>query len=262
MLNKSGFLISIFIVGITMSMLSFSVSVNAKKPSHSVATLPEVDAHSEEEKQAVENYLMGKFNPSKHPVFAKVPRKYANRSDYYLREETLAAYIKMAKAARKDGVKLVIRSATRNFNYQKRIWERKWRAQKKSKSAKNKALNILKFSSMPGTSRHHWGTEVDLNAFNNKWFESGRGLKLFKWLDANAKNYGFVQPYTKKGKQRPTGYNEEKWHWSYTPLSIPMIRDARLVLDDSKISGFSGSHTAKEIGVVKNFILGVSKTCQ
>jgi hypothetical protein len=115
---------------------------------------------------------------------------------------------------------------------------------------------------MPGTSRHHWGTEVDLNAFSNKWFESGRGLKLFKWLDNNASKYGFHRPYTKKDSQRPTGYNEEKWHWSFTPLSIPMIRDARLALDDTKITGFSGSQTARQIGVVQKYILGVSISCQ
>ncbi len=251
-------LLNTLIVVITMSVFLLLTPINkafAKK------VTPEFDAHTQE-KQAVKSYLMGKFNPSKHPAFAKVPRKYASRSGFYLREEALDAYKKMAKAARKEGVKLIIRSATRNFDYQKRIWERKWRAQKKSRSAKNKALHILKLSSMPSTSRHHWGTEVDLNAFNNKWFETGRGLKLYKWLTKNAENYGFSRPYTQKGKQRPTGYNEEKWHWSYTPLSIPMIRDARLVLNDASITGFSGSQTAKQIGVVKKYILGVSQSCQ
>jgi len=224
--------------------------------------LKPVESLQAEHEKGVESYLMGHFNPKKHEAFAKVPAKYANRSGYYLRKEALNAFIQMHKAARKDGVKLIIRSATRNFNYQKGIWERKWRKQKKSRSPKNKALNILRLSSMPGTSRHHWGTEVDLNAFNNKWFTKGRGLKLFNWLNNNASKYGFSRPYTQKGKQRPTGYNEEKWHWSYTPLSIPMLRDARLALDDSKITGFSGSQTAKKIAVVKNYIFGVSQTCQ
>ena len=249
----SGFIISGLIVLIAISSLVLPVKTVAKQPKL-------IDGH--QAGQDVENYLMGKFNPAKHEAFVKVPKKYANRSGYYLRKETLNAYIKMYKAARKDGVKLIIRSATRNFNYQKGIWERKWRKQKRSRSAKNKALNILKFSSMPGTSRHHWGTEVDLNAFNNKWFESGRGLKLFKWMENNASKYGFQRPYTKKDSKRPAGYSEEKWHWSFTPLSIPMMRDARLALDDNKITGFSGSETAKQIGVVKKYILGVSKSCQ
>ncbi len=210
----------------------------------------------------IENYLMGKFVPSKHNAFAKVPARYANRSGYYLRKEALNAFVQMHKAAEKDGVKLVIRSATRNFKYQKGIWERKWRKQKKSRSAKNKALNILKLSSMPGTSRHHWGTEVDLNAFRNDWFTHDKGLKLFRWMNNNAAKFGFHRPYTKKDSTRPTGYNEEKWHWSFTPLSIPMARDAALSLTDSKITGFLGSHTATEIGVVKNYILGINESCR
>ena len=258
MIKVSGFLLSGLIVVMVVSSFLVATNVAAKQP-----TL--IDRHivdSHEAKQGVENYLMGKFNPAKHEAFARVPKKYANRSGYYLRKEVLNAYIQMEKAARKEGVKLIIRSATRNFNYQKGIWERKWHKQKRSRSAENKALNILKLSSMPGTSRHHWGTEVDLNAFNNKWFEHGRGLKLFRWLDKHAAKYGFARPYTKKDSLRPTGYNEEKWHWSFTPLSIPMIRDARLALDDTKITGFSGSETARQIGVVKKYILGISKSCQ
>jgi len=233
---------------ITLSLLS-SLVVNADQTKQLPAS-------------EVENYLMGKFNPVKHPAFVKVPKRYANRSGYYLRKEAYDAFVKMYDAAHKDGVKLIIRSATRNFDYQKRIWERKWRAQKKSRSAKNKALNILKFSSMPSTSRHHWGTEVDLNAFRNDWFTHDQGLKLFRWMNNNAAKYGFKRPYTKKDHNRPTGYNEEKWHWSYTPLSIPMLRDASIVLNDSKITGFLGSKTAVEIGVVKNYIFGVNQSCR
>jgi len=210
----------------------------------------------------IESYLMGKFNPAKHNAFVKVPERYANRKDHYLRKSTFEAFKKMHEAARKDGVKLIIRSSTRNFDYQKGIWERKWRAQKKSRSAKNKALNILQLSSMPGTSRHHWGTEVDLNSFSNSWFEHGQGLKLFRWMNDNAAKYGFHRPYTKKDSTRPHGYNEEKWHWSYTPLSIAMTRDAEKALKDSKITGFIGSETAVEIGVVEKYILGVHKSCR
>ena len=210
----------------------------------------------------VENYLMGKFNPAKHDAFVRVPERYANRKGYYLRKSAFEAFKKMHEAARKDGVKLIIRSATRNFDYQKRIWERKWRAQKKSRSTVDKARNILQLSSMPGSSRHHWGTEIDLNAFRNDWFEHGQGLKLFRWLTNNAAKYGYHRPYTKKGNDRPTGYNEERWHWSYTPLSIPMIRDASMAMSDSKIAGFLGSETAPKIGVVKNYILGVDESCR
>ena len=129
-------------------------------------------------------------------------------------------------------------------------------------NASARALNILKFSSMPGTSRHHWGTEIDINSFNNSWFTYGEGLRLFNWMNNNAAKYGFHRPYTAKNKNRPNGYNEEKWHWSYTPLSIPMLRDAYQALSNDDIRGFSGSNTASKIGIKENYILGVDKSCQ
>jgi len=242
-------------------MLSLGLFSSVSAETNKLA-INKVDENKQLDTREVENYLMGKFNPAKHNAFVKVPARYANREGYYLRKSAFEAFKKMHEAARKDGVKLIIRSATRNFDYQKRIWERKWRAQKKSRSPVDKALNILKLSSMPRTSRHHWGTEVDLNAFRNDWFNHDQGLKLFRWMEKNAANYGFHRPYTKKDEKRSSGYNEEKWHWSYTPLSIPMLRDASMALNNSKITGFLGSETALQIDVVKNYILGVSESCR
>lgn len=215
------------------------------------------------EKRQVVDYLTGRFQPSKHPAFSRVPRKYANRSGFYLRTETFNAFRKMHTVAKKQGINLVIRSATRNFTNQHYIWERKWKSKSRSGlSASARALNILKFSSMPGTSRHHWGTEIDINSFSNSWFNSGDGLRLFKWMNNNAAKFGFHRPYTAKNQNRPNGYNEEKWHWSYTPLSIPMLRDASNALSNNDIRGFSGSNTASQIGIMENYILGVDKSCQ
>jgi len=215
------------------------------------------------EHKHVVDYLTGRFQPSTQPGFSRVPKEYANRSGFYLRTETFNAFRKMHAAAKKQGINLVIRSATRNFTNQHYIWERKWKSKSRSGlSASARALNILKFSSMPGTSRHHWGTEIDINSFNNSWFNSGEGLRLFKWMNNNAAKYGFHRPYTAKNQNRPNGYNEEKWHWSYTPLSIPMLRDASKALSNNDIRGFSGSNTAAKLGVVENYILGVDKSCQ
>lgn len=218
------------------------------------------------------SYLMGRFNPKKKAGFVKIPKKYASRAGMYLRQEALNAFIKMHRAAKKDGVNLKVRSATRNFSDQKRIWEKKWLGKRRLSDGTNvakdiadpkqKSLKILEYSSMPSTSRHHWGTDIDLNSFNNKWFEHGKGLVLFQWLNANAAKYGFHRPYTEKDANRPHGYNEEKWHWSYTPLSVPMTRDAKRLLRDQNITGFLGSETAVQIAVVKHYILGVDASCR
>ncbi len=217
------------------------------------------------------NYIMGKFDPTQHPDFVLIAPEYADREGMYLHKATYAAFEQMYSDARKEGIKLVIRSATRNFEAQKRIWENKWTGVTKIESDENaaettpnpkeRALKILRYSSMPSTSRHHWGTDIDLNSFSNSYFEQGEGKKLYDWLLANAAKYGFCQPYTAKGEARPHGYEEERWHWSYLPIAKPLTKLAANSLTDNMVQGFKGAETATEIGVVKKYILGINQDC-
>ena len=114
---------------------------------------------------------------------------------------------------------------------------------------------------MPGTSRHHWGTDIDLNAFNNKYFEAGEGLKIYTWLLENAHKYGFCQPYTDKDYNRHNGYNEEKWHWSYITVARQLTYEGKATVKKEMIQGFQGAETAPEIDVVNNYILGINADC-
>jgi zinc D-Ala-D-Ala carboxypeptidase len=114
---------------------------------------------------------------------------------------------------------------------------------------------------MPGTSRHHWGTDVDFNSLNNRYFESGEGLKIYNWLVKHAAEYGFCQPYTKAGQGRNGGYEEEKWHWSYLPVSSIYLETIRDSLTYMQIRGFDGWETAEKINVIKKYILDVNADC-
>ncbi|MEY4904167.1 MAG: hypothetical protein RLZZ292_1982, partial [Bacteroidota bacterium] len=107
----------------------------------------------------------------------------------------------------------------------------------------------------------HWGTDIDLNSLNGGDFESGVGLKIYTWLSENASTYGFCQPYSKKGKARPTGYNEEKWHWSYLPIAQKLTEVARKKLKNEMITGFLGAEAAVKLDVVNNYVLGINKDC-
>jgi LAS superfamily LD-carboxypeptidase LdcB len=213
------------------------------------------------------NYLLGKFDPSTHREFVRLSDQHAQGSakGAYLRKETYDAFIKMSEAAKKDGVALVIISATRNFASQKRIWENKWEGRTivegknltTVKDKKERARLILLYSSMPSTSRHHWGTDMDLNALENTFFESGEGLKIYQWLVAHASDYGFCQPYTSKSEGR-TGYEEEKWHWSYLPLSGQFLNDYVNQVTYKDIKGFAGSEVASSLEVIRNYVQGVA----
>lgn len=215
-------------------------------------------------------YILGKFDPATHPSFTKVDPNFADESGYYLHKDAYEAFIEMKAAADRDNIELIIISATRPFTRQKKIWEAKWNGQrlvggkKLTESHPNpldRALKILEYSSMPGTSRHHWGSDFDLNALENSYFESGRGAKEYQWLISNAPSFGFCQVYTKKGELRPTGYEEEKWHWSYVPLSSKITSVADTLLSNDLIAGFDGAETAVEIDIVKNYILGINPDC-
>lgn len=215
-------------------------------------------------------YITGKFDPARHPDFVRVDIAYADREGHYLRKDTYQAFREMHAAAKADGVNLRIISATRNFQRQKEIWEAKWNGarlvggediSKTIPDPKLRALKILEYSSMPGTSRHHWGTDLDLNALSDAHFQQGEGLKIYTWLLDHAHRFGFCQPYTVKGTARPNGYEEEKWHWSYFPVSMQLTDQARRMLRDDMITGFDGSDTAAAIGVVEKYVLGVGEAC-
>lgn len=217
-------------------------------------------------------YLRGYFEPSEHKDFVEIDTIHADRPGLYLRQDVYEAFKRMHAAAQKQNINLVIRSATRNFEYQKGIWERKWTGETKIEGGQDasqswpnpadRALTILKYSSMPGTSRHHWGTDMDFNAFENSWFESGEGLTLYTFLQENAAEYGFCQPYTAKGNERPNGYEEEKWHWTYIPVSSELTRLAADSLKNTMIEGFKGAEATNEIDVVSNYVLGINEACK
>jgi len=216
------------------------------------------------------NYLLGKFEPSKHPDFTLIQPEHTTKSGIYLRKDAYDSFRKMYEAARKDGITLKIISATRNFSSQKSIWEAKWTGErivegknlaKDVKDSVERARIILHYSSMPGTSRHHWGTDIDINDLNDSYFTTGQGKKEYEWLVKHAPEYGFCQPYSPKGEKRPAGYEEEKWHWSYMPVSSKLTKLYQEKVQPSMITGFKGSGTAGPLDVIRNYVAGISGDC-
>ncbi|WP_185958366.1 M15 family metallopeptidase [Fodinibius sediminis] len=202
------------------------------------------------------DFVTGQFDFRSHDDFVRVDPEYANK-EIYLHRKAYEAYKAMVDSAENDGISFTLISGTRNFNYQKSIWDRKW-SNSTAGSDMQKALGILEYSSMPMTSRHHWGTEVDLNDLNNTYFENGQGKKEYEWLKAHANDFGFYQPYTSKDLNGRTGYNEEKWHWSYLPLARHYLAYYNNHVSNADITGFKGAELAKEIDMVKNYVNGIS----
>jgi len=200
------------------------------------------------------NLLLGKFDYRKDSSFVIISKNLSSKT-IYINKVVNDSFLKMSANAKDDGINLIVVSGTRNFIEQKRIWERKWNNSTQVSPIK-KALKILEYSSMPSTSRHHWGTDIDLINLNNSYFNNGKGLKEYNWLFSNAHKYGFYQVYTDKIQGR-TGYNMEKWHWSFKPLSDLYLDLYLKNINYSDINGFLGSDIAKEIDVINQYVNGI-----
>ncbi|OGI60206.1 hypothetical protein A2641_03805 [Candidatus Nomurabacteria bacterium RIFCSPHIGHO2_01_FULL_37_25] len=233
----------------------------------------EIVSEQERAKKEAEDkiYLTGRFDPAQREDFVLIPSQYTlGGNKMYLRKETYKAYLEMQNAADKDGIDLKIASATRNFDYQKDIWDKKWSGvtivdgQNLSKSVPNEQerfKKILEYSAAPSTSRHHWGTDIDINDANLGYFKTEKGKKVYEWLVQNAYQFGFCQTYNLKGSDRSTGYNEEKWHWSYFPLSRIFTQEYKNLIKEEDIKGFQGDKYVSAFNLIDDYVLAINPDC-
>lgn len=215
-------------------------------------------------------YLTGKFNPAKMEDFSPVPEKYKTQNtNMYLRKEVLMAFIKMSEAAEKAQVNIKIASSTRNFNYQKNIWENKWNGKtlvdgvsllQTIKDEELRFKKILEYSAAPGTSRHHWGTDIDINGITPGYFYTKEGKDSYDWLVTNAPLFGFCQTYTGKNMKN-SGYNEERWHWSYIPTAKIFLQEYKDLVKEEDINGFLGDRYVKDLDLINNYVLNINPEC-
>ena len=169
-----------------------------------------------------------------------------------LRKEAHDAFVDMRKAALADGIDIKIVSSYRSFDRQAVIFERKYLKYTDDGMEPLDAIEkIIEYSTIPGTSRHHWGTDVDLIDGNpsvdgdvlvaSKFATDGPFEKFKLWMDENSEKFDYYLVYTNNPKRR--GFKYEPWHYSYAPLSRPMLKTFRLknILKQLKAEDFLGS---------------------
>ncbi|MGI9546435.1 MAG: M15 family metallopeptidase [Flavobacteriaceae bacterium] len=154
-----------------------------------------------------------------------------------LRKKAHDAFVEMRNAASKDGIDIKIVSSYRSFDRQVVIFERKFLNYTEELGLEPlEAIDkIIEYSTIPGTSRHHWGTEIDIIDANGKtegdvlvpekFLSDGPFGDLKIWMDENSQKFDFYLVYTDEPKRR--GFKFEPWHYSYAPLSIPMLTTFR-----------------------------------
>ena len=169
-------------------------------------------------------------------LMGKADIKLKGATGAQLRPEAFEAFSEMKRKAYQDGIDLKIASGYRSFERQESIWERKFiKYTRNGLTAENAIKKIIEYSTIPGTSRHHWGTDADIIDASKpskgdllvptKFNEGGPFADQKKWMDENSEAYGFYLVYTNNPKRR--GFKYEPWHYTYAPLSIPMLTSFR-----------------------------------
>ncbi len=150
--------------------------------------------------------------------------------DINLRKEAHDAFIEMKKAAYQDGIDIKVVSSFRDYERQRAIFERKYVNYTEDGMEPLEAVDeIVKYSTIPGTSRHHWGTDADLIDGSKRSegdvlvadkFEAGGPFEDFKnWMDAHSEEYGFFLVYTDTPKRR--GLNTNPGTTAMPPFPFP-----------------------------------------
>lgn len=154
-------------------------------------------------------YLIDK----KHPVGSDyVPRDLipvkgnelwnVSRSDLSLRPEAYAALEDLSRAALNDGIKLLVSSTYRSYQYQEGLFNR---------YVKQDGLELAeRYSARPGTSQHQLGVAVDFGSITDDWGDT----KMGKWVYDHAADFGWSLSFP-QGYEDVTGYMWECWHFRY-----------------------------------------------
>ena len=160
-------------------------------------------------------------------------------SNHKLHRGILTPFSQLQQAASEHGIALFIVSSFRSFDRQLAIWNGKFTGERTVYDDKNHPIDmsqldewekcqaILRFSALPGASRHHWGTDLDVfdrNAVSNsyqvelthqEYSYDGPFSKLVSFLEDHAEKFGFFLPY----QHYQGGVAREPWHISYQPLA-------------------------------------------
>jgi LAS superfamily LD-carboxypeptidase LdcB len=164
-------------------------------------------------------------------------------------------WLRLVEDAREAGFELAIVSGYRDYTRQLGIWNAKASGARPVLDANGEPLQldgldewgvvqaILRWSALPGASRHHWGTDIDIydraavsddyavQLTPDEVAADGPFGPLHEWLDeriAAGASHGFFRPYDRDRG----GIAPERWHLSHAPtaaryqrqLTIPTLQ--------------------------------------
>lgn len=160
--------------------------------------------------------------------------------------DVVEPFLGLRHDARREGFDLRILSGFRGFEHQLSIWNRKVSGELavldsgarpldiRTLSERDLVFAILRWSALPGASRHHWGSDLDVYdaAAKPDGYEielvpeevrsDGMFGPLHDWLDvrmAADDAWGFYRPYD----EDRGGVAPERWHLSHAPIAAEYL---------------------------------------
>jgi LAS superfamily LD-carboxypeptidase LdcB len=193
---------------------------------------------------------------------------------FQLHPQAVSAWQTFVTQATNAGFQPKIASAHRSFERQLLIWNEKATGKRQvldndenpidinDLTEQELSLAILRWSALPGLSRHHWGSEIDI--YDASTMSPGYKLQLtveetkgsgvfadfYTWLDSqfeiNQYYCGFSRPYMSAGN----GIAKEPWHLSLFELAS----QCEALVDKTRAYEFiAGQNIELKDAVLNNF---------
>ena len=165
-------------------------------------------------------------------------------SKFLVHHEMNQALENLFKAGQDAGFDLRLASSFRSYEAQKTIWNEKIQGIRPildsnsipiditTKTPTEIVFSIMRWTALPGGSRHHWGSDFDLfderakpndyklQLIPSEYLNGGMFEQSTLWLNENMEKFGFFRPYD----QDRGGIASEPWHLSYRPLSQVLMK--------------------------------------
>ncbi len=145
------------------------------------------------------------------PQLVTMDDRYTAAKGAQLQPVAYLAFVRMADAAARDGIRLFNVSAYRSYEIQDIIYN--------NYVAASGQAYADTYSARPGHSEHQTGLALDVNTASE--LDGFENTKTYAWLQEHCADYGFILRYPQE-KTSITGYAFEPWHYRY--LGVEEVR--------------------------------------
>lgn len=172
-------------------------------------------------------------------------------------QDIVVPLTELQQNAAASGFDLRLCSGFRSFDRQLHIWNAKLSGLRPVVDDRGALINlellspwqqiqaVMRWSALPGASRHHWGTDIDiydraampadyqLHLIPAEVEGQGMFAPMHDWLDEKLADQGFYRPYgTDTGGVAP-----ERWHISYRPLAQTFAQGLTAEVLEQRLQG-------------------------